>query len=484
MSTELPPVARRHVWGAMGALTLVLAVMAPRFGYHRDELYFRMLPPAWGYVDQPPLIPFLARTADAISGDSLLGLRLVALLCAVASIPVLTLITREVGGGRLAQALTAWGMAGATMTLSFGHVLFTASIDLLVWPAVLLFVIRAVLREQGSWWLYAGVVAGVSTYNKLLIVVLLAGIAAGLALFGPWRWWRSWQLWAAVGIVVVLAAPNLIYQVTNDWPQVAMGDALREDNAGEVRVLMWLFLLLLPGPILAVFWAIGAVAPFRRPEWRPLRLLSVVLAVTVVFVFVGGTQYYYTAGILAVLVAIGSVVVADWVGRSRLRRRVVIAAVAINAALCAITSLPLLPVAWLGSTGLAGINPSLAEQVGWQTYVAQIDAVADRSNADVIVASNYGEAGALDRFGTSDVPVVSGHNALWDLGGPPADARTVVIVGGQLDRVEQYFASCAIEAELDNGADVPNEEQGEPVAVCRDPLHQWDSLWPEFRHLS
>src|SRR5699024_2225903 len=105
-------------------------VLSSRYGYHRDELYFHMLPPDWGYTDQPPLTPFLVRTATALLGDSVAAVRVVSTLCAVASLPLLALITREVGGGRHAQALTAWGMAGATMTLLFGHVMLTASPDL------------------------------------------------------------------------------------------------------------------------------------------------------------------------------------------------------------------------------------------------------------------------------------------------------------------------------------------------------------------
>ena len=68
---------------------------------------------------------------------------------------VVALVTRELGGGRPAQALCAWGYAFASLTLIMGHVLLTSTLDLVVWPAVLLFVIRAQLRHQPQWWLAA-----------------------------------------------------------------------------------------------------------------------------------------------------------------------------------------------------------------------------------------------------------------------------------------------------------------------------------------
>jgi hypothetical protein len=148
------------VLGLVGLLTLV----AQRYDYHRDELYFRMLPAAWGYIDQPPLTPLLAR-ATLLLADEPWALRLPATVLAGLSVVAVALVTREVGGGRLAQTLAAWGYAFATGTLNFGHLLMTASADLLVWPVILLLVMRAVLRQRDRWWWLAGLVVGLSTYN-------------------------------------------------------------------------------------------------------------------------------------------------------------------------------------------------------------------------------------------------------------------------------------------------------------------------------
>ena len=474
--------ARAPVLGAMLALAVVLAVLAPHYGYHRDELYFRMLPADWGYTDQPFLTPLLARTAIALLGDSVVALRVVALLCAVASLPVLALITREVGGGRRAQALTAWGMAGATLTLQFGHVLLTASLDLVVWPAVLLLAIRAVLREDGRWWIAAGAVIGVSSANKLLVVILMIGIALGLAVCGPRSWFASARLWVGVAIAGLLTAPSVVFQALHGWPQLAMGEALRTSNADEVRVMMWPMLVLLVGPVLAVFWVVAIIGMFHRPQWRSLRFLTVAFAVVVLFVLAGGTQFYYTAGMLGALVAIGSVPVAQW-AHSHGRRRAAAALLVVNAAGCAVAALPVLPVRVFGASGLAAVNSAAADQVGWPQYAEQIRTAAADAGAEVIITSNYGEAGALHRFGSGGVPVVSGHVELWHLDRPPGDAQTVVIVGGQGERASDWFDSCRTVAELDNGLGVDTEEEGEPVLVCEGLQEPWPQLWNRFRHL-
>ncbi len=143
-----PPVAWLPVGSAMAASVLLLAATSARYDYHRDELYFRMLRPAWGYVDQPPLTPWLARAATGLFGDTVWAMRIPAIGCVAATILLAAVTTRELAGGRWAQGLSAWGIAFATLPLVFGHVLFTGTVDLVVWAAVILFVVRALLRDE------------------------------------------------------------------------------------------------------------------------------------------------------------------------------------------------------------------------------------------------------------------------------------------------------------------------------------------------
>ena len=227
----VPPLARRPVFGAALAVGVVLSAFSAGYGYERDELYFRMLRPAWGYVDQPPLTPLIARAMRALLSDATWAVRIPATLATMTAVVVVALLAREFGGGRGAQALAAWGFGFAALPVILGHTLLTASIDLPVWPAVVLFVVRAVKRAEPRWWVAAGAVAGISMYNKLLVAVLLVALGVGLAAVGPRRvLWSRWLLAGAL-TALVIGAPNLIYQATHGWPQFAMGRALADDNA-------------------------------------------------------------------------------------------------------------------------------------------------------------------------------------------------------------------------------------------------------------
>jgi hypothetical protein len=478
----------------MAVVGVVLAATSNGYGYHRDELYFRMLEPAWGYVDQPPFTPLVARVFSTVVADAPWAIRIPAVLCVVASILLVTLISRELGGGRGAQALCAWGYGTSTTPLVFGHVLLTSTVDLVIWPAVILLIMRALLRDEPRWWLAVGAVTGLSLYNKLLIVMPLMAVGVGLLAVGPRRVFRSPWLWAGVGLALAVGAPNLVYQVANGFPQVEMGAALAENNADDVRVDMWPFQLLAFGPPMAVIWAVGLVALARRPAWRPVRGFAVAYPVMLVLIFAAGTQPYYAAGLMTALFAAGAVATADWVVRAQgWRRPLVVAGVAVNAAVTSVIALPLLPVDVLGETPVPEINQIARDQVGWPAYVRQIAAVhaalppGERVSA-VVLTANYGEAGAVDRFGAeaglpADIGVYSGQNQLWEYGPPPDTAATAVTVGIRLSHLRSLFTTCEPAATLDNGVGVENEEQGITVAVCREPRGGWPAIWPALRHL-
>ncbi|NOJ60576.1 glycosyltransferase family 39 protein [Arthrobacter sp. 260] len=478
------------VWSAAAALAVALTLFSAPYGFHRDELYFRMLEPAWGYVDQPPLTPLLVQFFSSVVADEPWAIRIPATVAASASVLVIAGITRELGGDRAAQTLSAWAYAFAATPLLMGHVMLTSSLDLLVWPAVCLLVIMAVLRDEKRWWLLTGVVVGLSMYNKLLVAGLLASLVVGLLLVGPRGVLVSRAVIAAAVIALAIGAPNLIYQAANGWPQLAMGAALAGNNAGEVRILMWPFLLLLLGPPLVLVWVAGVVALVRRPQWRAVRFLAAALPVLLVLTFLAGSQVYYPFGLLAVLFAAGCIPVVEYVDRSGRKLRPALAgAVALNAVVSAVIALPLLPVRTLGASPIPALNQLAADQVGWPEYTQQVASAylslpAGERERAVIIASNYGEAGAVARYGLDlGLPgPYSGHNQLYFDRIPPEIADTAVIVGGQVERVSAYFASCEHVGSLDHGLGVDSEEQAQPLALCRSPLGSWAAIWPVFQH--
>lgn len=474
------PLAWRPVGAVSAALVALLPALSPRYGYHRDELYFRVLAehPGWGYVDQPPFTPMAARVSMALFGDSPAALRVLPALAMAALVVLTALIARELGGGRAAQTLAAAGTATAAYVLIAGHTLLTVSFDLPFWAAAILFTLRALLRG-GRWWLAAGAVIGAATYNKLLIAMLVLALAAGVLAAGPRRLLASRWLWAGALVAVVVALPNLLYQLTHDLPQLKMAAALGENKGGEMRVLFAPMQLLLFGPVVAVIGGFGSVRLWRD---RRVRALAVAYPAAAALTLVSGGRFDYTAGLILLLFAAGCVT-AEAAGRDKIRSAGW--SLALGGAGNAVIALPLVPLAVLGSTPVPMINEVARESVGWPALNAAVTGVLDALPPDerrraVVVTANYGEHGSLSQAGLTRV--YSGHNQLWEYGPPPADGDPAILVNAGLMSGE--FSSCEVRATVDNGLGVENEEQGVPVFLCRGLRQPWSATWDRWRHFN
>ncbi len=64
--------------------------------------------------------------------------------------------------------------------------------------------------------------------------------------------------------------------------------------------------------------------------------------------------------------------------------------------------------------------------------------------------------------------------------GPPPDRMSgpVVLVGGS----DRFFTGCEQVAEIDDGYDWDNDEQGVHVSLCTGPARPWSRMWGELRH--
>src|SRR5271157_1700980 len=163
------------VLGIAAASFAVHMICNGRYGYFRDEFDYiacgRHL--AWGYVDQPPLIPILSRICLAIFGDSLRSVRLVPALSSAALIVLTGMMARELGGKRFAVVLSAVTVLVAPIYLSGGSLLTTnCDLEVLLWMGCAYFALLAAKRDDPRYWLWFGVVAGIGLQEKYSILVL------------------------------------------------------------------------------------------------------------------------------------------------------------------------------------------------------------------------------------------------------------------------------------------------------------------------
>ena len=469
-------------------VVLLLEGVAGRYGWHRDELYFLAAgkQPAWGYVDQPPFTPIVARIADELATGNLWLLRLLPAVTTATTAIIAGLVAHELGGSRRTQVASALAMATGGYAMGAGHLLSTAAFDLTAWMALLWIVARLLRTGDTRLWVAFGGVAGVALLNKDLVPLLAAALAFGMLVERRWDLlWTGW-LPVGVGLAVLIALPNLLWQADHGWPQGDMARVLSERLGGENRATLVPVQLVFIGPFLVPALWRGAGWLRDRPRGRPL--LWAWPAALIATLLAAGRPYYVLP--LTLVVVIAGIVATDEPGREGSRRRLP-AVLRANGIGVLLISLPLLPISALDTVPIGDLNESAVETIGWPELTEQVagvvrDLPAAEQDGVVLLAASYGEAGALDRFGPDHglPPAFSPQNSYPDLRWPTDDAATVVAIRFDRSYLDRYFDECAEVARVNNGLDVENEAQGTPIHVCRGLRGTWADLEGSMRYLS
>ena len=390
-----------------GFLFAALMAYAGRYGYHRDEMYFIVAGshPAFGYPDQPPLVPLVAHLMHDIAAIAL-------------HVPAAFgaggrgdggrtgAIAREVGGGRGAQTIGAAVSAVSGVSLAIGHFVRTTTFDVLSTSLLGWLLVRAVLRHDPRSLIWAGLVVGIGFEFKPQVAFVAVVAMVSLAVVGP-RWvFRAPELWIGVAIAVAIGAPYLLWQQRHGWPQLTVARNIGGDAEGG-RVGFIPFQLVIVSPVLVPIWIAGLVTSWRNPTLRALRFVPVLFGLLAAAYLIGDGKAYYLASVYPTLIGIGAVPTVAWLGRGprpHARQGIVVVAVVLAGLVSAVVALPILPERQLPGSASIGLNPDLGETVGWSQFVATINAswqalpAATRSHA-AIVTENYGEAGAIDVLG-------------------------------------------------------------------------------------
>ena len=377
----------------------------------------------------------------------------------------------------------AFAMVGG-FALGVGHLLVTASFDLMSWMALLWLAVRLLRTDNPRWWIVFGGVAGLSMLNKNLSVLLVVALAVGLVAERRWALLLSPWLVAGAALALLIASPNLWWQAHHGWPQLEMARALSRRIGAENRAQLVPLQVLFAGPALlpVLWWGIRWLR--RSTEGKRYRPLLWAWPAGLVITFVSGGRPYYVLPLTTVVLLAGIV---DVAARGRGRQLAWLIGLGLVGTIP--LAVPILPVSTAKVT--ESVNPALAETVGWPQMVDQIAGVVHQlppaeQPSVILLTLTYGEAGAIDRFGPSrGLPhAYSPHNSYADFRQPTDAAATVVAVRYHVSELERWFRDCHQVAKVDNGLGVKNEVQGQPIVVCRGLRTTWPDTWKHLRFLS
>lgn len=473
------------------AQALVHIATNGRYGFHRDELQFlsnaRHLD--WGFVAYPPLTPLLEHIGLSLFGLSLQGLRLFSVIAQAVVVVVTGLMARELGAGRLAQAVAALTVVFTPLALFNGTEFQYTSFDYLWWVLIAYLTIRLLKTEDPRWWLAIGVAVGLGLETKYSIVFFIAGILGGMALTGARRYVKSGWFWAGIAVALLIFLPNFLWLVRHDFISYHFLQHIHRRDVAEGRaggflrdqVLICINLLAVP---LALT---GLIFYLRERRYRMLGWMYIIPLL--LFYFAKGRGYYMGAAYPMLLAAgaAGAEGVLSLLS-TRTRRSVTaifLAGLTVSGAYVCAMVLPLQSSGPLRDFALKH-NSDLREEIGWDDLVKTVagirDALPPEQRASVgVLVGNYGEAGAIEMLGPAYnlPPPISMTNSAWLRGYPTPPPTTLIVVGFSRRQADAAFTGCRLAGHNGNSQGVRNEESADhtDIFLCGPPRKPWPVFW-------
>ncbi len=474
------------------------------YGIHRDEFLYLAMGRhlhLWR-MDFPPAIALIAQFSHTLLGDSLFAIRFMSAIAAGTLVFLSATIARHLGGDRFSQSLAALAVVGCPLFLRAGNLFQPVVFDQLAWTVALYTLVRLVQTEKPKWWIWFGVTAGLGLLTKFSAIFFGTAALIAIIITPERRWFATRWPWIAILIAVVIGSPSVVGQIILGYPVLIQMRDLKAAQLDRVTPAAFMRGQLFYGP--GVWLAIGGIVALIVS--KRLTRFSVV-AWTCVFAFlilmILHGKSYYLGPIYPALFAAGAVAL-ELIPSVGLRRSLQWIAVVLIVAFGAVMvplGLPILPpqkmTAYankIGATAALRTNQGqldrlpqdYADMLGWPEQVAAVAKVynslspADKAQA-VIIADNYGEAGAIDYYGPRyGLPnVVSATGTYWFFGPGTKSGDIAVTVGVDAPTVKQFWAESQLVTTVGDPWSVM-EERAVPIFIARRPFKTLQQVWPSL----
>jgi hypothetical protein len=482
-------------------------IAGPNYGHFRDELYYLACGehPAWGYVDQPPLIGWIAWFLQHTIGTSIWALRLLPALAGAATVVLAGLLARELGGRRWAMFLASLAALTAPVSLALSHFFTMNAFDPLLWTAIAYLVVRIAKTGSQHLWLAVGALAGITILNKYGVVFWLFGLVAGILLTSLRQCLCHRWFWFGCAVASAIALPNFFWQWQHEFPFLQLMHNVRQHGRdivlpplpylkAQAEMLGYVAAILVPFALLFFFSKQGC--PVRSLGWAYLVFLAEMIALH------GKT--YYVAPVYPIMFAAGAV----WIESTTERRLWVWAKPALALGIAAIsgiyapTILPILSVptflAYEHKMGIEqqkfehqpqGVLPQLyADMFGWEEIAQRVAAYyhtlsPEEQKKTAIFANNYGDAGAIDFFGPRyGLPKsIGNHQSYWIWGPRQYTGESMIVLGDRDERnMQAKCTSYLIVGDTKHPLSRPDEWV--PIYHCRGFKWNLQEIWPKTKH--
>lgn len=479
--------------------TLIHILFNGQYGFHRDELDILMNARQldWGYVSYPPFTPFIARIGLELFGESLRGLRLFSAIAQGIVMVLAGLMARDMGGRRSAQVITAIAAFSAPVALMAGTIIQYMAFDYFWWVVIAFFTVRLLATDDPRHWLGIGAGIGFGMMTKYTVAFWIIGLVVAVLVTPARKYLRSKWLYLGAALALLIYLPNLIWQIQHHFISLDFLSAIhaRDIEWGRADDFLVEQLYATTNPFTLPLWTVGLSVCLFGASMKRFRTLGWMFIITFVLFLVTRGRGYYVAPAYVMLLAAGAVWLENWLAARTEKTRRIGSGVswgmlALGSLIGIILAKPIAPINSPLWDVTSSINEDAVEMIGWQDLTAQVAKIygsipENEKTRTVILAGNYGEAGALDLHGREyGLPrIISGANSLWYRGYGKPEPETAIVVGFESWYARSFFSSCEYQDTVKNSYGVKNEESTwhTSLYLCRGPLRPWNEMWPDMQ---
>ncbi len=454
----------------------------------------------WSFLSVPPTTAVIGNITRFLFGDSVFSIRLFPAIIGAASVIMIGLIIKNLGGKIWAILI---GCTAFIVSLAFlrSNTLFQpVSFDEFYWLLSTYFILKLVQTKNPKFWIHLGITWGLAFLAKYNIGFLILAFGVALLLTSDRKLFLSkyFLYGSALGLLIIL--PNLVWQYQHKFPFVYHMTRLRETQLVHVRISDFLMAQVLMNFSNLLVWLLGLAFLLFFKAGKKYRAFGYTyLAVLFLYILLKG-KGYYALGIYPILFAFGGFAIEKYLaGRWSFLKPIILALMILTTLPLLPYSLPVLPLDKMVAYGekskrfggegalrwedgrIYPLPQDYADMTGWKELgdivIKAYQSLSDSEKVDcAIYAENYGQAGAIKYYGKKyklPEPICFSESFLF-WAPDSVKFHTLIYVNDDKREVSYYFTTVELVGRI---TDPYAREIGTPVWLCRTPQNGFEQFY-------
>ncbi len=256
-------------------------------------------------MSTPPLMGLLAFLINLVSGTSEMGVKILPALSASASVLVIALMVRQLGGRNFAVLIGCLGFILSPAFLHTCNLFMPVPFDQFFWLLLAFFALKLVNTHKPKYWLVMALVCGVAFLNKYSILFFAASIFMALLISEHRKLiWNKYFVYALL-LALVIVSPNVWWQVQHHFPVIThMGELQRRQLVNESPITFLMGQLTMNLPCIFI-WLTGLIAGLFYKGEKNYRFIGLSFLFVFAILMLGRGKAYYALGAYPMLFAMG-----------------------------------------------------------------------------------------------------------------------------------------------------------------------------------